>query len=538
MMSFLLFASTLLVAAVASTQDIILPPVKTGKTELCLLLVQGASIPPSRYEPLASAIQNATDATLWVGLPEFPLDSPIPVDSVFASYIDALLKELKDNGMPEDIPIFLAGHSLGGASLQGYTATQSDQIKGQIMMGSTLLRKYYNTTEVMQTPSLMLAGDLDRLMRVTRMAESYQQFKSVGAPKKTVLVIPGMNHMDIASGDPPSFVKKNDLKSEISQEQAHDIIASYISNFILSTMGEESASFLQDGMAKTGDLVQPLVSAMEFEGSYLLNPPCNSDHPSPHCPYYPAYPTQKTPRTPSEDTTCTCGSPFSQEIAMPEMWGLVNDSRGKDFPLVSVDAFHSVKDIHPVHLPHVWNDCSEEKAPCTLNITTLSENVYDKFEDLDTGKAHNTAKEVRCKMVSRQNVWTHSVEKYAQMNVTDGNSICMEINKKAYKWALDRASSTALARYQTNGIKMTFAEDIVKAAVGPLWIDAGLKFTSVSDPTTGEASLQVAAPSMKTDVNSTKIPGFPDPRGFHYCKLLSPARAMEHIYIDSLRIDT
>lgn len=520
--------------AAAGTQDIIIPPVKEGKTEVALILVQGASIPPSAYQPLAQAIQNATDAKLWVGLPEFPLDTPIPVDSLFASYIDALLKEMHtDAGMGADVPIIIAGHSLGGASLQGYTANNPDLIKGQILMGSTLLRKYYNNTGFMGIPSMMLSGDLDGLLRVTRMAESYNKFEKEGAPKKTVLVIPGMNHMDVASGAPPSFVKNNDLPSELSQEQAHTIIAGYASEFILNVMEGASAKGLQEAMAKTGDLVKPLVDAMKYEGSYLLNPPCNSDNPSPHCPYYPPYPTPKYLPTPSVDTTCTCSSPFVLDIAMKTMAGLGDEA--KKYPLLVADAFHSVKDINPVHLPHIWNDCSgSTQFPCALNLTTLTENVYEKGEDLDTGKTFNTAKEVRAKMISRQNLFTKSVNKVADFNVTDASSICMEINQQAYEWALSNAGSRALARYKTNGTQLSFAEDIVKPAVGPLWINALLQFKTVTDAG-GVKTLQVAAPTMKTDVNSTYIPGFPDPRGFHYCKLLSPARAMEHIYIDSLR---
>jgi hypothetical protein len=42
----------------------------------------------------------------------------------------------------------------------------------------------------------------------------------------------------------------------------------------------------------------------------------------------------------------------------------------------------------------------------------------------------------------------------------------------------------------------------------------------------------VQSPAMVTDV-SAHI--YPDSAGFHYCKLLSPARIMEWIYVDGLR---
>jgi hypothetical protein len=40
------------------------------------------------------------------------------------------------------------------------------------------------------------------------------------------------------------------------------------------------------------------------------------------------------------------------------------------------------------------------------------------------------------------------------------------------------------------------------------------------------------APTMVTDLTASI---YPDSAGYHYCKLLSPARAMEWIYVDGLR---
>ena len=64
------------------------------------------------------------------------------------------------------------------------------------------------------------------------------------------------------------------------------------------------------------------------------------------------------------------------------------------------------------------------------------------------------------------------------------------------------------------------------------WIYNPIVYTMVpssSSPT--HKSIQLAAPSLFTQIFL-----LPDLlKGFHYCKLLSPARAMEWIYVDSLR---
>ena len=62
---------------------------------------------------------------------------------------------------------------------------------------------------------------------------------------------------------------------------------------------------------------------------------------------------------------------------------------------------------------------------------------------------------------------------------------------------------------------------------GPLWIFTSLEYTSNKERTT----YKVKSPTMKTPTD------FPikASAGFHYCKILSPAYAMEWIYFDSLK---
>ena len=97
------------------------------------------------------------------------------------------------------------------------------------------------------------------------------------------------------------------------------------------------------------------------------------------------------------------------------------------------------------------------------------------------------------------------------------------------------ASRTAL-RYAAKGQPFLFGPDISKAG-GPLFLDAGVKYKDE-----GDAGVRVSSPMMKTEKDYWKdhfhIPRpsyIPDPGCYHYCKLLSPARAIEWIYVDGLR---
>ena len=89
-----------------------------------------------------------------------------------------MLKDLKSAGFTGD-NVFIAGHSLGGVMAQKYAKGKSDSIKGQILMGSTLLRDYRSIQDDGKSsydydvPTLTLGGTKDGLMRITRVAESY-----------------------------------------------------------------------------------------------------------------------------------------------------------------------------------------------------------------------------------------------------------------------------------------------------------------------------------------------------------------------------
>jgi len=49
-----------------------------------------------------------------------------------------------------------------------------------------------------------------------------------------VVVIPGLSHMQFASGSPPINVRNNDLVSEISEAAAHKEISNVLNEFILN----------------------------------------------------------------------------------------------------------------------------------------------------------------------------------------------------------------------------------------------------------------------------------------------------------------
>lgn len=500
----LLLLFTISGALLVAADDVLLKPTKQGKDEVALIFIQGAQIRPDQYVPLAKTIQAATEYTLWVGIPEFWLDMPQPLD--LSGGIDRMMKNLTNAGM-KATKFFFAGHSLGGAMLQDYVFANKSSASGQILTGSFLERKYRNKTFPVAT--LTVAGELDGLCRVTRLMEAfYHQIihaaSDADAKRFPVVVVPGMNHMDAASGDPPFMVKQRDLKSEISEEQAHSILANLTAAFIALQLGDSSqADLIEEYVTATREMVQPLMTAFEQEGFYSFKPPC--------------YNNLQTP-------ACTLGSPWVSTTAQGIM---ANLPEGK---VNNTDTFHPVWQVNPSHFPHILQNCSSPSTSCVVKSVTVTQNVYEVLDSLDTAFFPISATEMRVKMSSRQAMMQAAGYGVLDFNKTDGGSVCQTINQASYKWALDNAGKNALARFSKFGEPMVMGRDKGPYNIGPLWIWKPLEYKEVVD-SAGNKENQIRSIMMRTPLDyAVKLV-----KGFHYCKLLSPARAMEWIYVDGLR---
>jgi hypothetical protein len=73
---------------------------------------------------------------------------------------------------------------------------------------------------------------------------------------------------------------------------------------------------------------------------------------------------------------------------------------------------------------------------------------------------------------------------------------------------------------------MVIGEDLGPYNEGPLWIWTYMEYTDNADKT----ETVVRSPNMRTKIDYWEI----QVGGFHYCKVLSPYRALEWIYVDAL----
>ena len=492
-----IFALLLTTAASAK----IFKPAPTSKNEAAIILLQGASIKPAQYSSLVRKIQEEKSIAIWVGIPEVPLD--LVVASDMEKQIDSILDELVTAGFKGE-KIILAGHSVGGIAAQD-VFLKSKKFESLILLGSFVTRK--NRSQLKDAQILTVAAELDGLTRITRIAESfYHQNVTTKNKSQTIAVIEGMNHMQFATGRKPLLVRKRDLKAEIPNDYAQEQVANVISDFIVSTSGTSTLSktFRTNENRKSKKLLSPLIDAMLLEGSHHLKKPC-------------------THLKPNQNEPCWKESPWarlSSENFLPEV---------KD-KIVARNEYHEVWRIFPFFHPKIENTCTQQEDDCTLSIKSISQPTYEILSALDTGFISNSASEIRVKFRSRQSVFEALGRKDQNFEETDGSSWCQKLNLKALDWALTHSSKEAIERYQARGIPMVIEKDLKAVSTGPAWIWNILpQKTKINE--VGEKIRSVRSPVMKTPLS------YPIKKaaGMHYCKLLSPARAMEWIYTDSLR---
>ena len=138
-------------------------------------------------------------------------------------------------------------------------------------------------------------------------------------------------------------------------------------------------------------------------------------------------------------------------------------------------------------------------------------------------------------MSSRQRIYTAAGELDVSFDAVDGGDVrCGEINQKAIDYANTHVGASTAARFATKGQPYVITADVnvcpkipAPLTPGPCWIWDTLHYTDTAD----KKSVQIGSPQFSTPIDFW----LPKTAGFHYCKVLSPARVVEWMYVDGLR---
>ena len=269
---------------------------------------------------------------------------------------------------------------------------------------------------------------------------SYYNSEQPSPQKDTTIVIPGMNHYQfVASGTPPSHVAKNDIKPEIDNAAALKQVTEVIATFIQFTLGDISKkSVLTSHVALSAQLLDPLISMLKLEGFFHFDPPCSLK---------------------TKPEKCIVGSPFTERVQQ--------QMAGPTVTLIDSDELRPVQNL-PAHLPKIYNNCTPP-TPCTLNVTTVTYNIYSLEDAFDTGMQPVAAETVRIKLSSRQALILAASNVTVDFNESDGSSLCAEINQNTIDWVKTQTPAATLARYAKIGKQLIPVADKV-ITNGPEWI--------------------------------------------------------------------
>jgi len=296
---------------------------------------------------------------------------------------------------------------------------------------------------------------------------------------------------------------------------------------------------------------------------------------------------------------CTGGVPWTSDFAMPIMAGVApkdftaSFESAPAFPALSIavkatDSLHDVNQLRPSpHLPHIHGNNINFANPgntghknannppaqpicrlgpasnCTLNITTVTQHVYSNSGEfdlwrftfssasLDTGFLPLAARELKAKLKSRQAVYEAAglgIDQAVDLVETDTpvseggtGDRCGEINQAAIDWALGKLPPRTAERFAAYGQKLVVGPDLKTGKAGPGWIWDPLRW--LKNDNKGTVVVQ-SVPFLTENYNKYPCGEGRGPgemvacsAGFHYCKLLSPARALEWMLIDGLRLN-
>ena len=126
-------------------------------------------------------------------------------------------------------------------------------------------------------PVLTLAAQLDGLTRLTRIAEEYGELREdlgtsfLALYQTPVIVVPGANHAQFASGNMPHRIQRDDLEPAITEDEAHKEVAKHMDSFLTSTFSssadqeDRALAFLEEAYFDTDNMLQPFLDIAELD---------------------------------------------------------------------------------------------------------------------------------------------------------------------------------------------------------------------------------------------------------------------------------
>eukprot|EP01100_Stratorugosa_tubuloviscum_P009491 TRINITY_DN3985_c0_g1_i1.p1 TRINITY_DN3985_c0_g1~~TRINITY_DN3985_c0_g1_i1.p1 ORF type:complete len:519 (+),score=228.61 TRINITY_DN3985_c0_g1_i1:40-1557(+) len=492
----LIFSSvhSLVIKPLDDSDDIIIAPpspINSNDVQKVLIFFQGANVPNTDYVYL-SALQQTVPIKMWIVLLQFPLNY---ADPLFADKkISDSINYIKQNGFPtcSNADVFLGGHSLGGVVARGSAVTaikKNIPYAGIILYGSYLDIDGDYSLSNFEGSVLTLGGSLDGLTTITFLSQIYVQFQNLAqqnynktASYKPVIILENVRHSQFdttvdVKGDLPGYLN-------VSLDQAHEMIITATSAFFINNINSPTIS-----NSLRSDALSEILNEIDITQS-LVNP------------FLTAQITEKT-------NLCILGQ-----------YNIANLSLSDNQRLNISEKLFSDEGDFEKSKPSVVGKTDPKTGQTIADIQTYAYNLYSP-NPFEVSSVSIAAQDAACKMKTQDAI------KKALISSSSGISgSCQTINTQEFNYSVNLLLEDQRNRYFKYGKQLQFDSDDVKTT-GSQWVNSHV---NVKQSKTNPNIYEVTSTSLVTDL---KAPFGLD--GMYYCKLFSPARAVEWMLVESLK---
>lgn len=468
--------------------DVILQPINVGADlpERLLVFIPGGKVPVEYYKETAQAIQvAATGLRLTVVVPSVFQNLCIiscasgSLCFHLKSVIDAAVAKSGFKGTKPQEDTFIAGHSLGATCANNLVTGYSYNYAGLLEFGGYVDKTGDSSVANYTIPVMHLAGELDGGgARPGKLALYYKQFKDYAAQhgeEKALTLKPVQSIMGVDHSNfcPGFFVTTTkDNCAEVSTDEA------------LQAIGSGAAAFLH--------LNSPTTNATKVAAMATMKKMLGVSRQL-FDPYLQAFELE------SNGSWC--------ELAQHVIAGLSAADDAKlqvEVETSGIDTFE-----------HKHTNYTQVSGG---GLKVLSISAYEASTGFGPYDTHGAAKSIDCKMLGADRV-------AEQMKVaTNMSTKCGAVNRLAVAKALELIPEKSRKRYLAQSRRVCYGADTtVLWNIGPLFVKGSITLDEKDD------CLEVASLSLVSTITSYIFPGN------HYCKLLSPAMAMEWMMTDGIK---
>ncbi|XP_012943546.1 uncharacterized protein LOC106014029 [Aplysia californica] len=451
--------------------------------DVAIILVPELGVAHTDYKVFCRIIQQLYPLRLWVGLADISMEAAITMDNL-PILLAETQQELHNAGMRTDVDVFLAAHGQTGHKVADYARAVPESLRGLILLGSFLPRR--ESAVSFPLPVLTLVGEVDGVTRITRIAQTIQEmiraanFDPDIVVQSPLVILEGSNHEVYTVSQLPYALHLLDIEAEVDKSVGMETAANITAMFVANAVREPEAlvvmaeSEFKRAFDKAKNLTAPVRSLKELTQDELK----------------------------------------SYWVKSAQKW--LSGLEGKQSTQLEVDSYVVEDSSSSMALPPAL-----VKEYGINYVVTFSDVIrYPHSEDgEDDGAAPQAPDEIAARMLGPERI-----QEYLKNTNISKNYTCRDLNYASYMTAYHAATERARQRYDNYHRGIVFLPDVVTDS-SVLWETMRLRVE------TRDSELQVTSISYKTDNDMSQS----QYSGLFFCKLLPPDKALEWIYVDSLR---